>query len=196
MVSFISNFILGIALALPLGPVTLEILNRGLKNGPKNSLLFVAGAMLAELIYFSIVFFGLNEIAESFFVQNILGFMGVGFLIYLGIGNLKEFFSKKKKESENNNKNPFLAGFLITFLSPLNLFMWAGIIAVAMNSNPSLFTISGILWGILISYIVVSLIGSFGKKVMNKKRIKYISLIAGLFLIFYGFKMLFNILGY
>ena len=146
-------------------------------------------------IYFSIVFFGLNEIAESFFVQNILGFVGVGFLIYLGIGNIKKFFDKESKELKKKEKNPFLSGFLITFLSPLNLFMWAGIIAIEMNANLNLFAISGILLGILISYIVVSLIGSFGKKFMNEKRIKYVSLAAGLFLIFYGFKMLFNIIG-
>jgi threonine/homoserine/homoserine lactone efflux protein len=194
MVSFISNFLLGIALALPLGPVTLEILNRGLKSGIKSSLLVVAGTMLAELTYFSMVLLGLNKIAESFFVQNVLGFAGVGFLVYLGTSNIIEFFNKNTKKLENGKKNPFLTGFLITFLSPVNFFMWVGIIAISMNANPSLLVISGILWGILISYLIVSLIGSIGRNFINDKKIKYVSLIAGLFLIFYGLKMLFDML--
>ncbi len=193
MTSFISNFILGIALALPLGPVTLEILNRGLKGGLKKSLWVVVGTMLAELTYFSMVLLGLNKIAESFIIQNVLGLLGVGFLFYLGYGNVKEFFNKKENKTKSKERNPFASGFLITFLSPLNFFMWAGIIALAMNSNPSFFVVSGILWGILFSYICVALVGSFGQKFMNKKRIKYVSLIAGIFLIFYGLKMFWDI---
>jgi threonine/homoserine/homoserine lactone efflux protein len=193
MTSFISNFILGIALALPLGPVTLEILNRGLKGGLKKSLLVVAGTMLAELTYFSMVLLGMNKVAESFIVQNVLGLLGVGFLFYLGYGNVKEFFNKKESKTKTKERNPFASGFLITFLSPLNFFMWAGIIALVMNANPSFFVISGILWGILFSYLCVSLVGSFGQRFMNKKRIKYVSLVAGLFLIFYGLKMFWNI---
>jgi threonine/homoserine/homoserine lactone efflux protein len=193
MTSFVSNFILGIALALPLGPVTLEILNRGLKGGLKKSLWVVVGTMLAELIYFSMILLGLDKIAESFFVQNVLGLFGVGFLFYLGYGNVKEFFNKKESERKNKERSPFASGFLITFLSPLNFFMWAGIIALAMNSNPSFFAVSGILWGILISYIFVALVGSFGQNFMNKKRKKYVSLIAGIFLIVYGIKMFWEI---
>lgn len=193
MASFISNLVLGIALALPLGPVTLEILNRGLRGGLKKSMYVVAGTMLAELIYFSMVFAGLNRVAESFVVQNVLGLFGVGFLFYLGIGNVKEFFKTELKEIEDPKKHPFTAGFLITFLSPLNFFMWAGIIAVAMNASPSFFAISGVLWGILFAYVMVSVVGTFGKKFMTQKRTKYVSLIAGLFLIFYGLKMFWSI---
>lgn len=193
MTSFISNFILGIALALPLGPVTLETLNRGLKGGLKKSLLVVAGTMLAELIYFSLVFFGLSRFAESFIVQNVLGLIGIGFLFYLGVGSIQEFFDKNLKEIENPKRHPFTAGFLITFLYPLNIFMWAGIISVAMNTSPSFLVISGILWGILFSYVFVALIGNFGKKFMNQSKIKYVSLIVGIFLIFYGLRMFWNI---
>ncbi|MBC8435179.1 LysE family transporter [archaeon] len=193
MTSFISNFILGIALALPLGPVTLETLNRGLKGGLRKSLWVVAGTMLAELIYFSLVFFGLSKIAETFIVQNVLGGVGVVFLIYLGIGNIKDYFDKSLKEIEDPKRHPFFAGFLITFLYPLNVFLWAGIIAVAMNSSPSFVVTSGVLWGVLTAYLIVAVVGSFGKKFMNQKRVKYVSLIAGIFLIFYGLKMFWNI---
>jgi threonine/homoserine/homoserine lactone efflux protein len=193
MTSFISNFILGIALALPLGPVTLEILNRGLKGGLEKSLWVVVGTMLAELTYFSMVLLGLNKIAESFIIQNVLGLLGVGFLFYLGYGNVKEFLNKKESKTKSKERSPFASGFLITFLFPLNFFMWAGIIALAMNSNPSFFVVSGILWWILFSYVCVALVGSFGQKFMNKKRIKYVSLVAGIFLIFYGLKMFLDI---
>lgn len=189
MTSFITNLILGIVLALSPGPVVLEILNRGLKGGLRKSLLVVAGTLVAESIYFSMVFFGLSQWVEGEIAQLALGLLGIGFLLYIGYGNVKEFFNKKETKFDGAKRNPFASGFLITFLYPLNVFMWAGIISVAMKSSPSFFVISGILWGLLVSYICVALVGSFGQKFMNNKRIKYVSLVAGILLIFYGLKL-------
>jgi threonine/homoserine/homoserine lactone efflux protein len=195
MVNFIDNFILGIALALPLGPVTLEILRRGIKQGLFESLKTVGGVLSAELIYFVVVYFGFINFVESNLVKVSLGFFGVGFLFYLGQGSIKDFFKSGETQNGLINKNSFFAGFLITFLNPLNIFMWIGIIGGSLVQNSSFLISSGVLVGVLDSYLVVAIFSQAGRKVVSEKNMKYVSLIAGLFMIFYGLKLFFNILA-
>lgn len=195
MVDFISNVILGISLALPLGPITLEILRRGLLINLKESLMTATGSFSAELTYFTLIYLGLSKFSESFVVKYVFGFLGVGFLFYLGYENLNDYFSKSKKASAKIMKrNGFLSGYLITFLNPSNFFMWVGIIGASFVNSSGLFASSGILVGILPSLFFYAGLSALGTKMINKKRLSYISLIAGTFLIFYGLKLLSGII--
>jgi len=195
MVQFIDNFILGIALTLPLGPITLEIVRRGLKQGFLESVKSAGGAFSAELAFFVIVYVGLVKFSESFFIEFVLGFFGVAFLLYIGYDNLRDFLKKNDNVGENRlYGNSFVSGFLITFLNPLNLFMWVGIIGGFFAQNNSLFVSSGVLLGILLSLFIVTVFSKFGRKLLSKNNMKYVSLIAGLFLIFYGLRLLYNII--
>jgi len=194
MVTFFENFILGVALTLPLGPVTLEILRRGIKFGYLQSIKTAIGAFSAELTYFTLIYFGLSKFSESFIVKYILGFLGVGFLLYLGYENFKDFKSNKDFFSTKIlNKNNFLSGYLITFLNPINLFMWVGIIGSFFTMNTSLLISSGVLYGIFISLLLMTCLSFIGKKLIKKNKMKYVSLSAGIFLIYYGLKLLYNL---
>lgn len=205
MATFISNFLLGIALTLPLGPVTLEILRRGLKYNFIESLKTFAGAFSAELTYFTIIYLGLIKLSGDSLISFCLGIFGVCFLLYLSYESLKDFFVKKKENANQDNlkgekenkkhKNSFIAGYLITFLNPSNFFLWAGIIGGAFAQNNSLSVSSGVLLGVFSSLLAFPFFSLFGKKMLtkNEKAMKYVSLIAGLFLLFYGLKLAYNL---
>ncbi len=68
MVTFLENFILGITLTLPLGPVTLEVFRRGVKLGYLQAVFCGLGAFAAELVYFVIIYCGLAEFSKSIIV--------------------------------------------------------------------------------------------------------------------------------
>lgn len=193
---FIENLILGIALALPLGPITLEILNRGLKEGWKSSFLAVCGTITAELVYFTIVYLGVYKFAQSFLVRVVLGSLGVLFILYLAASNIADFFIKNKSAENKFKLSPFITAFNITFFNPLNLFMWIGIISLSIAKDPRFITTSGILIGILFSYVLVASVAGFGKKIINDKNKKYVSLIAGIFLIYYSILTIINLFKY
>ncbi len=193
MVTFIDNFILGIALALPLGPVTLEIARRGLKHGLAESLKAATGSFAAELTYFSLVYLGLAQFAQNTYVKYILGLLGVGFLLKLGYDSLKEYFSHHSTKSKSLKTNPYLAGFSITFFNPSNFFMWAGIIGGFFVQNTSLFVSSGVLYGIFLSLFGIAFVSGLGRKHVTPNGMKYVSLVAGLFLIFYGLRLFWNL---
>ena len=119
MVTFIENLILGMTLTLPLGPVTLEILRKGIKSGYWQAALTGLGAFIAELVFFWLMYLGFAEFSESLIVKYVLGTLGVLFLLYLGYDNIKELFSKEKQNEKELRNSSFVAGFLITFLNPL-----------------------------------------------------------------------------
>ncbi len=147
-VDFIDNLILGVALTLPLGPITLEILRRGLRQGFHDALKTTVGSFSAESTYFTIVYLGLAQFSSSRLFTVGLGFMGVAFLLYIGYDNIKDFLSKTDNIAKKElYRNPFVSGYLVTFLNPSNLFMWAGIIGGFFAQNTSLFASSGVLIG-------------------------------------------------
>jgi len=195
MVTFIDNFILGIALTLPLGPITLEILRRGLRQNFFESIKCAAGVFAAELTYFTIVYLGLSQFSNMLTIKIGLGFLGVIFLVYIGYDNLKDFFNNVEGIGKKGlYRNPFVSGYLITFLNPLNFFMWAGIIGSFFAQNTSLFVSSGVLLGIFLSLFMVSIFSKLGRRLLSKNNMKYVSLVAGLFLVFYGLRLLYNLI--
>jgi len=191
---YLESFLLGVVLTLPLGPVTLEILRRGLQGNLFESLKTAIGAFGAELCYFSMVYFGLSGFSGNFFVRYGLGFLGVLFMFYLGFGNLMEVFSEG---GQGKNKiirgNAFLAGYAITFFNPINFFMWVGIIGGFFAKGASFFESSSILIGILLSLLVFVFLGGVGKKIISSRGMKYVSFIAGVFLIYYSIRLLLDI---
>jgi len=193
MLQFISNIILGLVLVLSPGPAIIEVMNRGLKEGFDKSLLSVLGIMISELIWFSLIIFGLTKIASPK-IQMILGIFGACFLVYLGISYLLESVKNKELKITKLKKNPILTGFLSNFLSPVNAVMWIGIIAAAINLDKSIFALSGLLWGILGSYVLVALASLLGKRIFNEKIIKIISAISGVILIIFAIIMFLRIL--
>jgi len=185
MVTFLDNLFLGIALALPLGPVTLEILRRGLQLNFLESIKTAIGAFSAELTYFIIVYLGLASLSNYFSVKISLGILGIGFLGYLSAGNIADFINKVDYEKKKLIGSSFNTGYLVTFLNPMNFFMWAGIIGGFFAQNTSLWVSSGVLFGIFPCLFAYSFF-SLGRKFLNKKILRYISLIAGLFLAYYA----------
>jgi len=185
MVTFIQNLILGIALAFPLGPITLEILRRGMQLNFWESLKTAMGSFSGELTYFIIVFLGLANLSNFLSVKIGLGILGIGFIGYLSAGNIADFINKVDHEKRKLSGNSFTTGYLVTFLNPMNFFMWAGIIGGFFAQNTSLMVSSGVLFGIFPSLFAYSFF-SLGKKFLNKGVLRYVSLIAGLFLAYYG----------
>jgi len=189
MVTFIENLILGIALTVPLGPITFEILRRGLQLNFWESLKTAAGSSCAALTYFIITYIGLGSLSNYLSIKIGLGILGIAFMGYLSAGNIADFINKVDYEKKKLKGNSFTTGYLLAFLNPLTFFLWAGIIGGFFAQNTSLIVSSGVLFGIIPGLFAYSFI-SLGKKFLNEKILRSISLIAGLFLAYYGIKLI------
>jgi threonine/homoserine/homoserine lactone efflux protein len=197
MVTFIDNLLLGAALSIPMGPANLLIIKNGLSKGFLESLKTATGGFCAELTYFTLVFLGISRFADLMITKIGLGSLGVLFLLKIGYDCLKDFLIPKKiSEQSKAYKNPFIAGYLAMFLNPINFFMWAGIIGASFAQGGSFITATGVLLGIFIVLMSFVIVSGFGSKVINEKRMRFVSLISGLFIIFYGLRLLHNIFNF
>jgi Putative threonine efflux protein len=198
--SLLQNIILGLSLAAPIGPVNLEIIKRGLKSGFKQAFLTGAGAMSADTTYLTLIFFGLTSFLNIAFMKIILGIAGSIILIYLGLISAKEFFHKAvitENPPRRMFNSSFITGYVLAISSPMTIVWWTGVfgalLAAQANTPANLsvfFSCFSILLGCFLWVFFLATALHWGKKIINEKITGYISLIAGIFLIVFGFYFL------
>ncbi len=192
MFTIIKNIILGISVAVPVGPSGVEIINRGLKHGFLSAFVTSLGVASADITYLLLIFFGLSPVLSIPLVRKFIGIFGVIVLISLGIKHIKAFFNKeKKKVVKKSTKNSFFTGYLITLTNPMTIVWWVGIFGTTLIPTivevpriVALLNSLTIIIGILLWFFTLSLMLHWGRRFVNEKRI--ISLIAGIVLIGFG----------
>ena len=88
MNSIVAYIFLGVSLAAPIGPVNAAHLDTGIKNGFSHAWIFGIGALLADVLYMMMVYFGIGQIIEFPLVKIILWSFGCFVLTYTGIESL------------------------------------------------------------------------------------------------------------
>lgn len=207
----INKIILGICLAAPIGPVNAEMIKRGLSSGFWGSFNVRLGGALANIILLLLAYFGLGSIVKYPKVIFTISIIGVIALMYLGIKNILKAISKKSlnlilhknKHSIHENtkckkystKNGLLVGFGLSFASPIGLMFWLSTFATSIQQNQintfklhdlliNLFIIVGVLiWGVFISIIL-----HYFSKIIDEKKLKIVTAISGIILIYFGIK--------
>lgn len=195
---FLRNIFFGFVIAMPIGPVSILIINNILKSGYFTGLLTALGAITVDSFFLLIVFFGLSKLADFMLIKWLLGLFGTVVLFYLAIQNIKDFFHTKKIliKSPSSFDNYYLQGLIINITNPLAIVSWTGIfgsIMVSTNHNYSgimeLILAFGIVVGISLWTITLTMLTNFGKKILNPKNYRYISLLSGIILLFFSFQV-------
>lgn len=195
MLDIIQNVILGISLAAPVGPVNVEVIRRGLKHGFFPAFILSLGAASADATYSLLVYFGLSNFINVPVVRAAIWVFGAVVLIYLGWQSTKEYFKKidLEKSKVKTSRNSFVAGYLITTSNPMTIIWWLGVFGAILSSTAQMVTRTTALFnnfviivGVMLWFFVLSILLHWGKKFVNEKTMRYISVIAGLVLIGFG----------
>jgi threonine/homoserine/homoserine lactone efflux protein len=198
----VQNILLGLSLAAPIGPVNLEIIKRGLNSGFKQAFLTGAGAMCSDTTYLILIFFGLTSFLNFAFMKIFLGIAGGIILIYLGAASAKDFF-RKANATENKPyrlfKASFVTGYVLAISSPMTIVWWTGVFGALLAAQThtqtnisAFFSCLSILLGCFLWVTSLSIALHWGKKIINEKFTRLISLFAGLFLIAFGMYFLYR----
>jgi len=203
--TLLQNILLGLSLAAPIGPVNLEIIKRGLKSGFKQAFLTGAGAMSADATYLTLIFFGLISFLNIPLMKIFLGVAGSIVLVYLGATSIKEYCGKSlanTKQPHRLFKNSYTAGYVLAFFSPMTIVWWTGVFgallagqANTMTGINTFFSCISILLGCFLWVLFISTALHWGKKIINDKFVRFISLIAGIFLVGFGIYFLWRAIG-
>jgi len=200
--SLLQNILLGLSLAAPFGPVNVEIVKRGLNSGFKQAFVTGLGAMTADTTYLTIIFFGLVSFLKMPLLKIFFALAGSLILIYLGVTSIKDFLGKTDYDEKQNRrffKNPYVAGYVIALSCPITIVWWTGVFGALLASQDSIQTNFSaylscltILLGCFIWIVFLSAALHWGRKIVNEKFIRFVSLIAGMCLAGFGFAFLYR----
>jgi threonine/homoserine/homoserine lactone efflux protein len=209
MNNILGNILLGITLAIPIGPASLAVIQTGLRAGFLRAWLTGFGVTLADTTYLLLVYFGLSAFMGIPVVKVAVWMLGALVLFYLGWQSLRglwapardPIFSSDGQAGEDpptgkTERNPVLVGYLVNISNPIAVVFWAGIYgsligaAVAGGGDKTDALVSGaaILVGILSWHTTTSFLSHWGRRLLNEKIARVISAIAGVGLILFGIR--------
>lgn len=204
MNSIVPYFFLGVSLATPIGPVKATLLNTGIKNGFFHAWFFGLGAVVTDILYMIMVYFGVGHFIEIPFIKTLLWSFGFFVLMYTGIENLLTIHSiemDSKFGKVVRLRHSLLSGFLMALLNPLTILFWLGIYgSVLVGGAGTLTGVEIILYSIfillgisLVDFIMATISGG-SRKMLSPSFLKIISVISSLSMI--GFGIYFGIQAY
>jgi threonine/homoserine/homoserine lactone efflux protein len=198
MIIIIEKVLLGFTLAAPIGPVSIEMINRGLKLGFKEAFKVRLGGAIGNTCCLAISYLGLVNLINYPFIISTISILGAIYLMIIGIKNSLKQDSKILVKNDKIYSNALSTGFILALANPVSVIFWLSIFAATfdiqkiglINFIEDLSIILGVLiWGVCLCSVI-----SVGKTFLNKKIIPMITKIAGVFLFILGLKyMIFNI---
>ena len=185
---FLKGLILGIAISMPVGPVSILCIQRTLFYGVRIGLITTVGSALADGVYASIAAFGLTVVATFLTGYQLwIHIIGGIFLFYLGITILK---SPTKNLQLNQVKvitipQAFISAFFITITNPITIFSFIAIfagagLAVSGSFENAIFLVLGLICGSISWEFILSLtVKLILQQRLNSKMMRFINYISG-----------------
>jgi len=200
MNSLTTYFLLGISLAAPIGPVKATLLNTGIKNGFFHAWFFGLGAIVTDILYMLMVYFGVGQFIDSPYMRIFLWCFGFFVLMYTGIENLLTLNTislDPKFRKIVRLRHSILAGLLMAFLNPLTILFWLGIYGSILVSGGG--ALSGleiiiisitILLGIALVDFLMAFFSSSSRNILSTSFLKGVSFVSSICMI--GFAIYFG----
>lgn len=208
----IKGLVLGIFLAISVGPVIFAILKQSINNGHKAGYVFVAGISFSDIVLVLICNFFTSLFNTALNHKTAIAVAGSIFLVALGIYTL--FFKKVKTDEDNNiilkkfRKRDYLAtflsGFFINILNPgvfLFWFAWTAAILADSQADPNPMQYRAIVFGTCLLFVLVTDIAKVAlasrlRSKLTPHNLTMINRISGLILIGFGIALAWGILAY
>lgn len=196
--------VLGISLAAPVGPISLEMIKKGITNGFNSSLAVGLGGMTADVIFMVFIYFGLAHFLMLSPVQIGLYFFGSLLLLYLGYQSINHRHFQFKQTNDTKRESllliPYTTGLSIALINPVNLMFWFGIYGSVLAEMASELKVTHFLQhasfmflGIFLWNVSLSILASCGSTFLKAKLLPLINIIAGICLLFFGFHFSFKL---
>jgi threonine/homoserine/homoserine lactone efflux protein len=198
------NFLLGIALAAPLGPSGVTIIQTGIRSGFLRAWLTSIGVILADATYLLLVFFGLSRFLEMDGAKIAVWTLGALALGYLGVRGIRDGLGEIRLERELPVApgHPLLVGYLVNVSNPLAIVWWLGVFGSLLSESArqgtrleALGSSSVIILGVFSWHSMVSFLTGRGGKALDRRLIKVVTVIAGAVLLLFGFRFAYSALS-
>ncbi|MDP1812304.1 MAG: LysE family transporter [Sediminibacterium sp.] len=208
----IKGLVLGIFLAISVGPVIFAILKQSINNGHKAGYMFVAGISISDISLVLVCNFFTTLFNTVLNHKTFIAVAGSIFLIVMGIYTL--FFKKVHTDEDNNLVDKkfrkrdfagiFLSGFFINILNPgvfLFWFAWTAAILADSQTAESPTQYRAIVFGTCLAFVLFTDIAKVAlaarlRSKLTRRILQNINRLSGLILIGFGVALCWGILAY
>jgi len=196
----IKGLIIGLSIAVPVGPIGVLCIRRTLTQGRMVGFLSGLGAATADALYGAIAGFGLTFLVNFIIGKQIwLRLIGGGLLCLLGA---KTFLAKPAEQGAsvegNSVWNAYLTTFFLTLTNPMTILFFVAVFAgLGIGSTGDSYVsagilVSGVFIGSAMWWLVLCGFTGLLQKLLNLKRLRWLNRISGLIILGFG---LFALLG-
>jgi len=193
-----AGFIIGLTHAMPPGPITFEVLKRGVSEGFLSALQVDVGAVAADAVFFALLAVGLSQALSHPIGKVAMWLSGCALLTFLGLRGIYRIATKKATTLTDKPRgdSPLVAGFLICITSPFAIAWWTGVFAGTLaffsdaSSVATLF--GGIAAACLLWYAGLGFLGSAGKNVFRESWLRLLSLVCSLMMLAFAVILLYR----
>lgn len=199
----LEKLLLGVTLAAPIGPVSVEMIKRGLQHGFWAAFVIRLGGAIGNTLCLILAFFGLATLANYPALMAVIGLFGAFFLINMGISGFKKRLDHLSGETVPQSLlNGLVSGCILALFNPVAVVYWLGISAASIGSGSEtaigflelfhngLIIVGVILWGAFLSFILAG-----GKRFLALKAINIISMASSVVVLGFGLKYTYSFLN-
>lgn len=183
----------GVALAAPIGPINVELIRRGIRDGFLHGWLVGLGALSADTIYAALIVGGLTPLADRPSLRVPLFLAGGLMLAWVGWTSVRT--ALWGSASDGNAKPPkrgrsYVTGFLMAIFNPMGIVYWlsvgAALVAEAVErvgqaGSPIL--VLGVMFGIFCWVTFISILAQVSRRFVTGTGMRWVTGISGVVII-------------
>lgn len=195
---FLKAFIIGLSLAIVVGPIALLCMQQTLVHGFYAGIACGLGVATADGLYGAIAGFGLSFITDILQVYQFWLQLGGGILLcYLGIATFRRDISTAQTQpTATRLLNMYISTCALTLSNPMTLIPLSALLTTlevsttVARSQLILLLFAGFFLGSLLWWIILTTIITFFKSYISKKTLVLINRIAGIAICLFGISIL------
>lgn len=199
---FITGLIIGLTLAMPVGPMSILCISRTLSGGLGASLPVMIGTGLGDVFFSIIAVFGLVQLTDFFIAQKYwFSLFGAVLLLMIAFNLMR---GAKNIQLKNDLKprgvlKEIPIFFFLTLTNPLTIITYTAMIAsfgfARLDGNiwGGFYIVLGVFTGTFLWFFCLALMSHFLKKKFGTSFFKYINYLATMLLLGFAGKLLLSL---
>ena len=195
MDSFITGILLGLGVAIPIGPLNILIMNYSLSSFGRGFALGM-GAMSADILYFVLLSLGVLVVFDNPWIFKSIAIFGAIFLLYMAWTCYKNASKMLAKISCTERGESLLACYLkglgLNSINPFIVGFWLSLSSVVVSSANWMIAALGVLLTLFAWVLGLSIVTSLARRIISAKVARIFSYVSAVLMLFFTAFLIYN----
>ena len=195
MDSFITGILLGLGVAIPIGPLNILIMNYSLSSFGRGFALGM-GAMSADILYFVLLSLGVLVVFDNPWIFKSIAIFGAIFLLYMAWACYKNASKMLAKISCTERGESLLACYLkglgLNSINPFIIGFWLSLSSVIASSANWMIAALGVLLALFAWVLGLSILTSLARRIISAKVARIFSYVSAVLMLFFTAFLIYN----